>query len=241
MKKRLLCLALAAVSVFSCAFTGCVSGGTPPEPNPGGDIGNAISVDPLDLGEGFNKAYYPVKDKIEQRSGKIDVVIVFAGSEAGWQALANEYSRLHGGAVAVVLNKKYSSGTYKDALKYEITNKNTDWDIVQGNIVTNLIGKYCLNMYPYINGKNGYAGNKSWSSVIEEDAYITDKSGTNTSTYIMNSENLLTAWFVNKTALNAAAELGYRNKEGKAENPVTIICRRRGTKILSAFPSIRRE
>lgn len=221
MKKKLLCLALAAVSVFSCAFTGCGSNDTPPEPNPGGDIGNAISVDPLDLGEGFNKAYYPVKDKIEQRSGKIDVVIVFAGSEAGWQALANEYSRLHGGAVAVVLNKKYSSGTYKDALKYEITNKNTDWDIVQGNIVTNLIGKYCLNMYPYINGKNGYAGNKSWSSVIEEDAYITDKSGTNTSTYIMNSENLLTAWFVNKTALDAAAELGYRNKEGKAENPVT--------------------
>ncbi len=222
MKKKFLCSILAAVSLFACSVTGCETSNTPPEStNPGGNIENTISVEPLDLGDGFNKAYYPIKENIEQRSGKIDVVIVFSGSEAGWEALAKEYSRLHSGAVAVVLNKKYSSSTYKDALKYEITNKNTDWDIVQGNIVTNLISKYCVNMYPYINGKNGYAGNKTWSSVIEEDAYITDKSGTNTSTYIMNSENLLTAWFVNKVALNAAGELGYRNKDGKAENPVT--------------------
>lgn len=218
MKKRLLCLALAMTTPFACAFAGCSK---TRNNNSATTTGDTITVDPQDLGSGFDSTYYPVKDKIEQRSGKIDVVILFQGSEIGWQALADEYSRLHSGAVVVNLNKDYSSGTYTQALQYEITNANTDWDIVQGNLVSSLISKYCINMYPYINGKNAYAGNKSWSSVLEEDAYITDKSGTNTSTYIMNSESLMTAWFVNKTALTDAGNLGYKNKNGEVDNPVT--------------------
>lgn len=222
MKKKF-CLILVMVAVLMFAMTGCNRDPvTPPGPTPGGDtVENPIQVDPLNLGSEFNSDYYPVKDKIEQREGKIDIVILFDGTEAGWQAMADEYSRLHGGAVAVVLNKDYSSGTYTDALKYEITNKNTDWDFVQGNLVTSLIDKYCINMYTYVNSKNGYAGDKTWSNVIEEDAYITDKTGTNTSTYIMNSENLLTAWFVNTVALEAAGGLGYRNADGQVGNPVT--------------------
>lgn len=217
MKKRFLCLILAVISLFAFAFTGCEKKGN----NNASTSDETIKVDPKDLGSDFNSTYYPVKDKIQQRSGKIDVVILFQGSEIGWQALADEYSRLHSGAVVVNLNKDYSSSTYTQALQYEITNSNTDWDIVQGNVVSSLISKYCINMYPYINGKNAYAGNKSWSTVLEEDAYITDKSGTNTSTYIMNSESLMTAWFVNKTALTAAGEKGYRNKNGEVDNPVT--------------------
>lgn len=235
--RKYLCALLAVLCVFTFALTGCGwdggsgSANNPPEStsdkNPSsekpGDVAvdNPIRVDPLDLGADFNSDYYPKKENIEQRTGKIDVVIVFEGTKVGWQALANEYMRLHSKAVSVRLDTNYSSGTYSDALKYEITNAKTDWDIVQGNIVSNLISQYCVNMYTYVNGKNGYAGNKVWSNVIEEDAYITDKSGTNTTTYIMNTESLLTAWFVNKVALAAAGEKGYVNAEGKVENPVT--------------------
>lgn len=226
---------MAAAMALSLSLTACGGGGGNESVTPGGStstgggesasvidtVDNPITADHLDLGSDFDSAYYPVKNQIEQRNGKIDVVILFDGAEDGWRALADEYSRLHGGEVLVNLNTTYSSGNYTDALKYEITNSNTDWDIVQGNLATNLVDKYCINMYPYVNGRNAYAGNKVWNEVIEEDAYITDKSGTNTSTYIMNSESLLTAWFVNTVALEAAGAKGYKNANGEVGNPVT--------------------
>lgn len=234
MKKKV-SIFMAAAMALSLSLTACGGGGGNESVTPGGStstgggesasvidtVDNPITADHLDLGSDFDSAYYPVKNQIEQRNGKIDVVILFDGAEDGWRALADEYSRLHGGEVLVNLNTTYSSGNYTDALKYEITNSNTDWDIVQGNLATNLVDKYCINMYPYVNGRNAYAGNKVWNEVIEEDAYITDKSGTNTSTYIMNSESLLTAWFVNTVALEAAGAKGYKNANGEVGNPVT--------------------
>ena len=219
-RRKLSIISALTAAMMLTATVGCKS---KPSVSPGGEEPtDTIRVEPLDLGSDFNPAYYPVKEKITQREGKIDVVIVFNGLQPGWRALAKEYERLHSGAVTVKLYEdNYSSATYKDALTYQITNKNTDWDIVQGNIVSSLINKYCINMYTYVNGRNAYAGNKTWSNVIEEDAYITDKTGTNTSTYIMNSESLLTAWFVNTVALQAAGEQGYTNKNGEAGNPVT--------------------
>lgn len=219
-RRKLSIISALTAAIMLTAAVGC-KGKTSVSPG-GEEPTDTIRVDPLDLGSDFNPAYYPVKEKITQREGKIDVVIVFNGLQPGWRALAREYERLHSGAVTVKLYEdNYSSATYKDALTYQITNKNTDWDIVQGNIVSSLINKYCINMYTYVNGRNAYAGNKTWSNVIEEDAYITDKTGTNTSTYIMNSESLLTAWFVNTVALQAAGEQGYTNKNGEAGNPVT--------------------
>ena len=217
-RRKLSIISALTAAMMLTATVGCKS---KPSVSPGGEEPtDTIRVEPLNLGSDFNPAYYPVKEKITQREGKIDVVIVFNGLQPGWRALAKEYERLHSGAVTVKLYEdNYSSATYKDALTYQITNKNTDWDIVQGNIVSSLINKYCVNMYTYVNGRNAYAGNKTWSNVIEEDAYITDKTGTNTSTYIMNSESLLTAWFVNTVALQAAE--GYTNKNGEAGNPVT--------------------
>lgn len=219
-RRKLSIISALTAAIMLTATVGC-KGKTSVSPG-GEEPTDTIRVEPLDLGSDFNPAYYPVKEKITQREGKIDVVIVFNGLQPGWRALAKEYERLHSGAVVVKLYEdNYSSATYKDALTYQITNKNTDWDIVQGNIVSSLINKYCINMYTYVNGRNAYAGNKTWSNVIEEDAYITDKTGTNTSTYIMNSESLLTAWFVNTVALRAAGEQGYTNKNGEAGNPVT--------------------
>ncbi len=227
MKKILSILLLVALMVSLVACTGDTNPNTQATGNTGTSGGttdgveNPIKVDPLDLGDGFDADYYPVKEQIQQREGKIDVVILFDGSNAGWQAMADEYMRLHGGSVYVNLNTDYSSGTYADALTYEITNTKTDWDIVQGNIAGSLIEQYGINMYTYVNGTNAYAGNEVWNTVIEQDAYITDKSGTNTSTYIMNSENLLTAWFVNTVALEAAGAQGYKNANGEVGNPVT--------------------
>ncbi len=215
MKKRILAVLLASTLCVS-GLAGCG------EKKTGGDaVANAITAEHVDLGDGFDEAYYPDESQIEQKQGKIDVVILFEGSQTGWQALADEYSRLHGGQVAVQLNTDYSSGTYQDALRYEISSDNTDWDIVMGNYVSDLVNKYCINMYSYINEPNAYAGNNTWSSVLKEDAYITDKTGANTSTYIMNSENLWTAWFVNKVALEEAGKLGYKNTDGEVGNPVT--------------------
>ncbi len=231
--KKLSILLLALLLVFSLALSSCTSTVTPPpaddddgENNNGGndDVGvkNPISVDHLDLGADFNSDYYPVKNQITQQQGKIDVVILFDGTEKGWQAMAEEYERLHDGSVVVNLNTTYASSTYPEALKYQVTDRNTDWDIIQGNLVNGSdLQQYCINMYTSITGNNGYAGNKKWSTVIERDAYVTDKSGTSTATYIMNSENLLTAFFVNAVALEAAGEKGYRNANGEVGNPVT--------------------
>lgn len=217
MKKRIVAMLL----VFALCISGLVGCGDGNKDNVGESIANAIKEKHQDLGAEFDEAYYPVEGQIEQKQGKIDVVILFEGSQDGWKALADEYTRLHGGQVAVVLNTDYSSGTYQDALRYEITSNGTEWDIVMGNYVSDIVNTYCLNMYSYINQPNAYAGNNTWSSVLEEDAYITDKTGANTSTYIMNSENLWTAWFVNKVALNEAGKLGYKNANGEVDNPVT--------------------
>lgn len=215
MKKKILAVILASTLCMS-GLVGC--GGKKTDDDA---LENAISAEHIDLGDTFDETYYPDEGQIVQQQGKIDLVLLFDGTEAGWQALADEYSRLHGGQVAVMLNTDYSSGTYQDALKYEISSENTEWDIVMGNYVSNLVNKYCINMYSYINEPNAYAGNQTWSSILDEAAYITDKTGANTSTYIMNSENLWTAWFVNKVALEEAGKLGYTNADGEVANPVT--------------------
>lgn len=90
----------------------------------------------------------------------------------------------------------------------------------RGNRVSNA-SAVAYNLTPKIYGANWYAGSKTWQSVLSTDAYITDKSGNNTSCYIMNSESLSTAWFVNKTAFDAAVGQGYLNAEGEADMPKT--------------------
>ena len=68
-----------------------------------------------------------------------------------------------------------------------------------------------------------YAGNKKWNEVLEEDAYISDKTGSSTKTYLLNTESLQTAWFINKVALKKAASKGYdvKDKDGNPGNPTT--------------------
>lgn len=179
---------------------------------------NYSNVTPLDLGTGFNSAYYPDTSKVKLRSGKVDVTLVFEGTEPGWEAIATEYERLMKGGVVVALDTKYSSDTYADKLQYEMTNSKTDWDIVEGNLGGANTDSTCIDMYSSIFTNNAYCANKKWNTVLEDNAYTTlSTSGTR----ILNSQYLQTAFFVNKVAMNKAGEKGYKNSNGAVANPVT--------------------
>ena len=190
--------------------------------NGGSDKQEGLQVELLDLGADFHSEYYPVTEKLEERQGKIDVAILFGDTLPGWEAVAAEYERLHRYQVAIKLDKMQVASDYGNTLNYELSGGNTDWDIVQGNLAaTGYMQRYCLNMYHYVYYKNYYAGGKYWAQVLQEDAYQSDKTGASTQTYLMNTEGLQTAWFVNTVALQAAGAKGYRNAYGEVGQPYT--------------------
>ena len=175
-----------------------------------------------DLGDDFDSDYYPDKTKIKQQEGQIDVVILFEGTEKAWEVVANEYERLHGGSVVVTLDTTWTAANYQETLVNQLQSGTTEWDIVQGNLAGGNLDTYGMNMNSAIRGLNAYAGeDRYWKDVLMEDAYVSDKTGTSSATYIMNTEGLQTAWFVNKDAMDAAVAKGYKNAEGKAETPQT--------------------
>ena len=150
-------------------------------------------------------------------AGSVDVDIVFGKTKPGWEAVEKAYEKIQTG-VDVRLNA-HSDGTYLNDVTNAVNNANTDWDIFQGNRVSN-VSSAAINLSSQLFDENHYAGkeiddpdveegaSKMWQSVLSTDAYITDKSGSNTACYIMNSESLSTAWFVNETAFKAAVEKG---------------------------------
>jgi len=212
MKKKLIAMLSLCMS-FVFAFASC--GGKKGDSG-NGDVGSSdstgstgntgmITATPQAV-NGLAEEYTPDVANIKQQEGSIDVAIVFDGTEKGWEALALEYERLHGGSVLVNLNMNLSASGYKDALEKEIGKKTTGWDIVQGNLVQHTaLATKCVNMYADIYKANAYAGSgKIWSRVLNSEAYITGSTGSDTSTYILNTENLQTAWFVNRNAMDAA-------------------------------------
>lgn len=218
MKKRNKFVALIMAIAMAAGLAGCGGGN-------GGNGANSDLIDKVELQkvEGFAEENLPDVGSIAQQEGQVDVILLFEGTEAGWQALADEYMRIQGGYVTVKLDTTYTSTSiYTDKLRSEIQGE-TNWDIVQGNLIDGgVISSVCLNMSSWVTGTNAYAGaNKVWKDVLTENAYITDISGANSDCYILNSENLQTAWFVNSVAMKAAADKGYVNAEGKAENPIT--------------------
>ena len=173
--------------------------------NSGNDPKN---VEPLDLGDKFNAEYYPkpednnVANIVGKSSSKmrIDIAINYEGSEDAWDVVAREYERLCGGIVEVKLITGLDTNSYTERLRNEEVNPNTDWDIVQGNLM-NDPEAHAVNLRSTVqSSKNPYAGNKTWADFLEEEAYITDKSGGTDFCYFLNSENLSTAWFVNTAA-----------------------------------------
>ena len=186
----------------SLALAGC--GGS----SSGGD---GTPQDPLDLGSDFDAKYYPKKEdnrvaelvKGASSKMKIDVALNYEGTVEGWKALADEYERLCGNIVDVNIVAELDTASYIEKLRVEESNPKTDWDIVQGNLL-NQAESHCENLRQTIKKENPYAGNRYWDSFIEEKAYITDLSGSSSTTYLLNTENLSTAWFINTAATTKA-------------------------------------
>ena len=164
--------------------------------------------EPLDLGDQFDPAYYPkpsdnnVVNIVGSSSTKmrIDIAINFEDTAEAWEVVAREYERLCGNAVEVKLITGLDTNSYTERLRNEEANPNTDWDIVQGNLMNNPQG-HCVNLRSTIlSSKNPYAGNKIWADFLEEEAYVTDTSGSSDFCYYLNTENLSTAWFINTEA-----------------------------------------
>lgn len=225
MKKKLLavtCLALASTFSFAaCNFGGGTTSSTDSASDSAGAGNKAYIAETKNIA-GFNAAYKPMAS-IEKQQGVIDVALVFEDTIKGWEALAAEYSRLHGGAVTVNLIDEFSeTSRYTDKLGQQVNTNEGVWDIVQGNLFQDGgLRTYCLDMYTAVNGENAYAGEadgeaRIWKQVLMPDAYLTDKSGGNVTTYIMNSEGLQTAWFVNDVARDAAIAKGYTGSETPA-------------------------
>ena len=224
MKKKFLavtCMALASLFAMGSCFGG--GGGGDSTTTSTGEEGKKGTIAAAKDLAGFNAAYKPASELIEKKQGKIDVVLVFEDTLPGWQALADEYSRLHGGSVTVALNSTYTEASaYTQNLNNQVNNNGGEWDIIQGNLfMGNGLQTYCIDMNTAVIGKNAYAGAvngqaRIWKEVLTEDAYQTDKSGANTQTYIMNSEGLQTAWFINDVARDAAVTAGYTGSETPA-------------------------
>ena len=203
MKKYLVLPLLAMMAIVP--LTGCEKGGN----SSGG--GQEGGTEPIDLGPDFNSDYYPnpadnAVSKIVGNSSnmKIDVAINFEGTEEAWQVIADEYERLCGNLVEVKLVTGLDTSSYTERLRNEEVNPNTDWDIVQGNLM-NDPESHAVNLRSTVqSSKNPYAGNKTWADFLEEEAYITDKSGSTDFCYFLNSENLSTAWFINTAATEKA-------------------------------------
>ena len=223
MKKNVMAfLALSVACTSVLASCGPIGGGESTGGGNGGNGGgNTITATPLTI-DGFNSAYLPDTSSINQLSGKIDVCLDFEGTQSGWRALADEYKRLQGGAVEVKINTNFAGSSYAQNLNSELTNPNTDWDIVEGNLGYGSTYTYCIDMYSSIASYNPYCGaNVQWSSVLEKAAYTTKEADTSGKSIILNSEIMQTCWFVNEVALEAAGELGYKNASGEVGYPET--------------------
>ncbi|MBR2623178.1 MAG: hypothetical protein IKD15_03020, partial [Clostridia bacterium] len=97
-KKFATMLSVCMASAF--AFAGCFGGGDASSNGSDSTDSGATGViteTPLTV-KGLAAEYTPDVANIKQQEGSIDVAIVFDGTEKGWEALAAEYERLHGGS-----------------------------------------------------------------------------------------------------------------------------------------------
>lgn len=215
------------IAIGSCALAtslllaSCGGGNKESTQNPSGEYISQSVLDVSRLGEGFNAKYLPDAKSIKQRSGKIDVVLDFDGTQYGWNKVAEEYERLHSGQVDVVINTDYSGTTYGEKIIAELQNSKTDWDICQGNLGSYHTNSACMHISSISDQANEYCGrNVQWNDVLDDIAFQSIENHS-TDTYIINSETMQTCWFVNKTALTEAGEKGYRNADGVVGSPIT--------------------
>lgn len=217
--KKIAALSMAAALTLGCAACGGSSEGD----SSTGSTTIRASFESLEkLGAGFNAAYYPDAASVKQYSGTIDVVLDFDTNVWGWKAVAAEYERLQSGAVSVKIDTNYSGSTYNERLNQELSDyTRTEWDLIEGNLGGGATNKACVSVKSFSTENNPYCGKDvRWTTVLEDNAFKNVESGSDDS-YIVNSEDMQTCWFVNRVALDAAAEKGYVNANGEASYPVT--------------------
>ena len=215
------------LSLLCLTLTGCGGGNN----DDGGD-GTKISVDPLSAAEvGIAEANLPDKANINQLSGEINIALDFEGRDVGWKAAAKEYERLQGvdknGKNNVTINIKVDTagdeyGTKLNQMLIDVANGQVgEWDIVEGNLGYGNTRKACVDIHSFIKDPNPYCGkgNESWVDVLEPEAYKNYESDTGWgSHYILNTENMQSAWFVNKVALDATKTVTFTDVNGETQN-----------------------
>ncbi|MCQ2796295.1 MAG: hypothetical protein MJ213_03190 [Bacilli bacterium] len=220
MKKSLLTL---AVGILTLGLTSCGPGGG------GGQQGTIAQDFKEEYRDRIKEGYFPDKAHTPQFEGTINVHMDFEGRvQVGWQAVADEYMRLQSNKVKVEIHTDLSGSQYSERLISELQNPDTTWDLVEGNLGLNHTRENCIDLGAYLNDDNSYCGYDSedkivnpWISTLKSEAYRDYESDTSDEAYIFNSENMQSCWFVNKVALDAAVKQGYKNKDGKGENPIT--------------------
>ena len=181
------------------------------------DSGLKISVDPISADVvGIDEQYLPAKSEINQLSGEINVALDFEGRDVGWKAAAEEYQRLQGNHVKVNILTGVAGDQYGKKLNemlQEVAGGATgEWDIVEGNLGYGRTRKACIDIHSFIKDPNPYCGkdNESWTDVLTEEAYRNYESDTGWGNhYILNTENMQSAWFINDVAFQATKDADY--------------------------------
>ena len=148
-------------------------------------------------------------------NGVVNVHLVFGDTQRAWEKVVTEYNKFQPKVRVTLTN--HTSAEYGNLLRQEVSAGDTEWDIFHGNYISATVDRYAYDMYGEISTKNYYAGGNIWKSVLEKNAYITGTTGRKI-TYIMNSESLMTAWFINEEAFKAA---GIVDEGGEAKTPTT--------------------
>ncbi len=143
----------------------------------------------------------PAVSSVEKFEGEIGVSLIFGNTIDAWKNVRAEYNKLQP-HVRVTLNES-TAEEYRTLLSNELSSSTSNWDIFQGNYAQSRLATVAYDFYPDITqSKNVYAGDGIWRNVLDKNAYITEINSNKS--YILNSQFLMTAWFVNADAFIGA-------------------------------------
>ena len=197
--------------MLCCCFTAVAFIGCKKQNDSSQSTGGSVDIEET---YGIDEEYLPVASP-KSYSGKVDVHLVFGDTQPAWKKVVEEYNRFQPKVRVTLTN--HTSAEYGDLLRQEVAAGDSDWDIFHGNYIGATVDRYAYDIYGDISTRNYYAGGKIWKTVLEKNAYTTGTDGRKM-TYIMNSESLLTAWFINEEAFKSA---GVVDESGQAKIPAT--------------------
>lgn len=148
MKKVFKILAVLFVAVITFSLAACG------EPEQGGQEGDTLS--------GTVNIYLPLD----------------AREKAALERVKDDYTRLHRGVTVNIETASDADGYAKTVEGIILAPDETKGDIVQVNVVNQYYGTdKIVDFTSYLSRKNPYGDNKTWRSMLEEDAYRTEDNG----------------------------------------------------------------